>query len=98
MATITSTNPIVESYQYWWIEKVTISAEDPSGVISCQVVLRLCRVCEAGIWHFHPTYPPQTLNIPDVMAVANENMSVAYTMGALIDTIANMARQAGIIQ
>jgi len=97
MATISSTNPIVESYQHWWIEKVTISADNPQGVISCSVVLRLCRIDEKGPCFFHPSPPPQPFHIIDIMAVASEIQPVALTVQSLIGTIGFMARQQGII-
>ena len=97
MATITSTNPIVENYQYWWIEKVSVSALNTNGPISFEATLRLCRIDEDGNWIFHPSHPAQNLIVPDINAVAAENMAVAITMVTLIDTISNMAKQAGLI-
>ncbi len=93
---IISNNPIVvpvQNYNIWWIEKLTITALNPSGTIDATLLFRRCAIME-GRYVLHPTEEPVEVNLTNIFAEAG---ALAETLSQAMDTLGQIAKNKGFI-
>ena len=78
-----------------WIEEIVISAMSLGGEATARVRLRKFRTTEADA-EFSPD-PAETLTVEEVLAGAEADAGLAAAVGAMINYVAKIGREKGVI-
>ena len=84
------------TYDTWWIKRLMINGDNPSGKVVIRAVLHKAAMNQDGTPNFSPTDPDLVIVVPDVYAAIAQVPALGTAEGAILAAIVAYAQATNV--